>query len=144
MPVRRLTSGDEAAADAACRAFGSEGELDVSRFLGRDDVHLFVAEDEGGVAGWIYGQELLHPDGEVTMLLYALDVAERAQRRGHGGALVTAFVDHARLRGCSEVWVLTEPGNEAALATYAAAGGVREVEDSAMVVWPLIPGHQPP
>ena len=32
----------------------------------------------------------------------------------------------------------------AALATYAAAGGIREVEDSAMVVWPLIPGHQPP
>ena len=143
MSVRRLTRGDEATADEACRTFGSEGDVDVSPFLARDDVHLFVAEDDG-VAGWIYGQELLHPDGEVTMLLYALDVVERARRQGLATALVNAFVDHARRRRCTEVWVLTEDDNEGALATYARADGEREADRSVMFVWSFIPGHESP
>ena len=141
MPVRRLTSGDSATAEAACRLFGLEGAIDPTAFLARDDVHLFVAEDEHGVAGWVYGHELLHPDGELTMLLYGLDVAERAHRQGHGAALVRAFVAQARARACTEVWVLTDERNTAALATYASAGGVREVDQSVMFVWPLSAGN---
>jgi GNAT superfamily N-acetyltransferase len=75
------------------------------------------------------------------MLLYAVDVVEHARREGHGRALVQAFIEHARSLGCTEVWVLTDDGNRAALATYAATGGTREPDDSVMFVWRLAPGH---
>lgn len=75
------------------------------------------------------------------MLLYSLDVVESAQKRGHGRTLVEAFVDHARSSGCTEVWVLTEDTNAAALATYASAGGTRETMPAVMFTWHLAPGR---
>jgi ribosomal protein S18 acetylase RimI-like enzyme len=71
------------------------------------------------------------------MLLYSLDVADHARRRGYGARLVTTFVDHARQTGCTEVWVLTDDKNPAALATYRSAGGERDPECQVMFVWPL-------
>ena len=146
--VRRLSVGDEARAEAAVRLFAEEAPsrpIDVVSFLRRAEAVLFVAledDDDGVLAGWVYGHELVHPDGERTMLLYALDVDEPWRGRGHGRALVTAFVDHARATGCTEVWVLTDDANAAALATYASAGGVREADQSVMFVWPLAPGRE--
>jgi len=139
--IRRLGPGDEETAEAACREFGVEGELDSADFLARPETALVVAEDESGVAGWVYGHELVHPDGERTMLLYSLDVAERARRQGVGTALVEAFVAHAKDGGCTEVWVLTDDANAAGLATYRAAGGQREPVDSVMFVWELADGR---
>ena len=144
--VRRLGVGDEEVAEEAVRVFAEEAPglpVDVSAFLARPEAVLFVAvEDDGAVSGWVYGHELVHPDGERTMLLYALDVEEQARGRGHGRSLVTAFVDHAQASGCTEVWVLTDDENTAALATYASAGGDRESRDSVMFVWPLAPGRE--
>ncbi|MGI8685649.1 MAG: GNAT family N-acetyltransferase [Acidimicrobiales bacterium] len=97
--------------------------------------------DEAGVAGWAYGHELVHPDGERTMLLYALDVAEHARRKGYGRALVTAFVDHARQAGCTEVWTLADDDNSAALATYRSAGGAEDPDRPVMFAWKLGPGR---
>jgi GNAT superfamily N-acetyltransferase len=139
--VRRLGPGDEAIADAACRLFGADGAIDAAGFLRREDAHLFVDDDDVGVAGWVYGHELIHPDGERTMLLYALDVAERARRTGRGRALVVAFVEHARSQGCTEVWVLTDDGNLGGRATYEAAGGLRDAVAPVMYTWRLASGR---
>ena len=141
MTVRRLGPEDRSTAEEACRLFEEDGPLDVARFLNRPEAHLFVAEDDAGVCGWAYGHELVHPDGESTMLLYSLDVAEGAQRRGHGRDLVTAFVGQANAIGCTEVWVLTDDDNDAALATYASAAGTRDPDLSVIFVWTLAPGR---
>lgn len=141
MHVRRLGPGDEAAAVAASRTFGEEGDLDATEFLARAETALIVAEDDQGITGWVYGHELVHPDGERTMLLYSLDVVERAQRHGIGTALVNAFVDHARAIECTEVWVLTEDTNAAGLATYRAAGGARDPDQPVMFTWKLAEGR---
>lgn len=83
----------------------------------------------------------VHPDGERTMLLYALDVAGRVRRRGVGTALVNAFVDHARGLGCTEVWVLTDAASPAAIATYEAAGGERDAASQVLFKWKLAEGR---
>jgi ribosomal protein S18 acetylase RimI-like enzyme len=139
--VRLLGPGDELLAEQASRRFGATGDLDSSVFLRRPETALLVAEDEDGVTGWVYGHELVHPDGEQTMLLYSLDVAERARGQGCGKALVAAFVDHARGRGCTEVWVLTDDANPAALGTYRSAGGHRDSENPVMFSWRLAEGR---
>jgi GNAT superfamily N-acetyltransferase len=148
--VRRLGPGDEQVARAAVATFAAEeGDgfpVDVGPMLSSPTAVLLVSLADGDsgevVAGWVYGHELVHPDGERTMLLYALDVDEAFRRQGRGRALVAAFVDEARSRGCTEVWVLTDDANPAALATYAAAGGVRDPDASVMFTWPLAPGRE--
>ena len=144
--VRRLSVGDEALAEAAVATFAEEAPslpVDVGAFLRRPEAALFVSlEDDHSLAGWVYGHELVHPDGERTMLLDALDVDEPFRRRGHGQGLVTAFVAHARESGCTEVWVLTDDANAAALATYASAGGERDGDASVTFVWPLRAGRE--
>jgi ribosomal protein S18 acetylase RimI-like enzyme len=119
------------------QALGDEAQAaDASAFLSRPETVALVAEEDGRTVGLVYGHELAHPDGVRTLLLYSLDVVEAARRRGHGRALVESFVAEGRRRGCSEVWVLTETDNGAALATYAAAGATREA-DQAMLSWQL-------
>jgi GNAT superfamily N-acetyltransferase len=147
--VRRLGVGDEALAAAAVERFSGPtagdgfAAVDVGPMLASPAAELLVSlGDDGSPVGWVYGHELVHPDGERTMLLYALDVDEGWQRQGRGRALVEAFVASARARGCTEVWVLTSDDNAAALATYLAAGGVREDEASVMFTWPLAPGRE--
>jgi ribosomal protein S18 acetylase RimI-like enzyme len=49
---------------------------------------------------------------------------------------VTALRELARERGCRDLWVLTEPDNEVALATYRRAGSDRE-ETTALLEWDL-------
>lgn len=141
MEVRRLGRKDEALARVACGVFGREGEIDPGAFLSRSEASLIVAADDEEVFGWVYGHELVHPDGERTMLLYALDVAEHARRRGIGTTLVDAFIDDARERGCTEVWVLTDDANPGGLAMYQAAHGTREPVPQVMFTWKLGEGR---
>ena len=121
--------------------FGLAGQLDSSLFLDRPETCLFIAEEGSDTVGWVYGHELVHPDGERTMLLYALDVAERHRLKGYGRALVTTFIEDARNRGCTEVWVLTDPDNDAGLATYGSAGGVSDGRGQVMFTWRLAEGR---
>ena len=141
MGIRALGAGDDAVATEACRLFETPGDVDPAAFLARPEAVLLVAEDDDAVVGWVYGHELIHPDGERTMLLYALDVVEAARGRGHGRALVTAFVDAARERGCTEVWVLTDDDNPAGVATYTSAGGTRDPDPQVMFAWRLADGR---
>lgn len=139
--IRRLHSADINTARAACRTFGWDGALDPGPFLSDSPCHLFVAEAGSAVLGWVYGHERIHPDGERTMLLYSLDVVDGARRRGIGRALTETFVEHARSRGATEVWVLTETDNDGGQATYRAAGARRDLEEPVMFTWELRPGR---
>lgn len=147
MTIHRLGPGDEELAEAAARLLLAEDDdgfpIDVEPFLASSTACALVSlAEDGAPTGWVYGHELVHPDGERTMVLYALDVDEGFRRQGRGRALVEAFVAEARGRGCTEVWVLTDDENPAALATYASAEGRREGRDAVMFTWPLAPGRE--
>jgi ribosomal protein S18 acetylase RimI-like enzyme len=140
MEIRLLRPGDERLAEQACHLY-TTGNVEPAAFLNAPSTALFIAADDTRVVGCVYGHELVHPDGERTMLLYSLDVAEANRRRGIGKQLVDAFIQHARERGRTEVWVLTEDDNSAALATYAAARGTRDPDDPVMFTWRLAEGR---
>jgi ribosomal protein S18 acetylase RimI-like enzyme len=139
--LRRLRPGDEVLAARAVALLGISAPSDLGAALRRDEATVLVALDGDAVVGCAYGHELVHPDGECTMLLYSLDVAADARRRGIGRALSTAFVDDARARGCTEAWVLTELDNDAAIATYRSAGARREPDDTVLYAWRLADGN---
>ncbi|MDE2801775.1 MAG: GNAT family N-acetyltransferase [Chloroflexota bacterium] len=70
--------------------------------------HLLVAEDEEGIAGYVYACDMptLFANGTITEIL-ELYVVESRRRRGIGARLVNAVVERARERGAVEVTVPT-------------------------------------
>ena len=128
MRVRRLGPDDAAVLEDASHLFDHPVQRQFStRFLNAEGHHILIAYDDGVPAGFVTGVEMTHPDKGTEMFLYELGVDERFRRRGHGTALVKALAAIARERGCYGMWVLTDDDNAAALATYRAAGGTREV-----------------
>jgi ribosomal protein S18 acetylase RimI-like enzyme len=128
MDIRQLGERDGEALVAAGHLFDDEPSIaTASAFLGAAGNHCLIAYLEGAAVGFVTGIEISHPDKRTEMLLYELGVDERWRGRGIGRALVSALGDIGRDRGVRGMWVLAEPENAAALATYRSAGaGVAE------------------
>lgn len=122
MRIERVT--DAAVVLAAADLFDRPPRPDATaRFLASPDHHLLLAVDDTGAAtGMVTGVETTHPDKGTEMFVYELGVAPPARRQGMATALLQALGDLARARGCYGMWVAVDVDNEAALATYAAAG----------------------
>jgi ribosomal protein S18 acetylase RimI-like enzyme len=97
-----------------------------------------LATVDGTPAGFITGVEETHPDKGTEMFLYELSVDPPFHRQGIGRALTEALAALARERGCYGMYVLTEPDNDAALATYRRAGATEE-ETSVLLNWTFEP-----
>ena len=131
--IRRLEAGDEAVLSAAVE-LADEGPLDPHSATDhlRDPALVAVAALEGGrVIGFLYGH-VLRRFGVKTLLIYSVDVEENRRRRGVGRALMASLEEAMRAGGWDEMFVVTNSGNAAAMALYAAARGVRPYRDEAM------------
>ncbi len=124
MRIVRLAAGDEHVVLAGAGLFDAPPTAaSAARFLLSEGHHLLLALDgDDDPIGFVSGVETTHPDKGTEMFLYELSVRTDARNRGVGRALVEALAELARDRGCYGMWVATEPGNAAALATYLAAG----------------------
>ena len=102
-------------------------------FLGRPGHHLLMAFVDGAAVGFVSGVEMVHPDKPVEMFVYELGVDATFRRRGIATALLRALESVAREDGQRGLWVVTEPDNHAARATYAAVGA--EVDETVTFTW---------
>ena len=113
----------------------------TERFLSESGHHLLFAYDESGRAvGMISGVEMTHPDKGTEMFVYELGVAPTARLQGIGTRLVAELAAIARRNGCYGMWVGTETGNDAALATYRGAGATEETAFT-LLNWDLLEGN---
>jgi aminoglycoside 3-N-acetyltransferase I len=121
--IRRLHLGDEHVVRRLAEGVPQTALL-------ADDRTIFVAAFAGEEpAGFAFGYLLARRHGEPSMLfVYELEVAERHRRQGLATRLMEELFAHA---GGVEAFVLTEPSNDAANATYAKLGGER----SEVVMW---------
>jgi len=88
---------------------------------------LLLARIDGYPVGFVSAVELSHPDKPRSeMFVYELGVDEGFRRRGVATVLMQALIELCESRGCGEMFVLTEPDNEAAIATYRTALGASE------------------
>ncbi|MET9853995.1 GNAT family N-acetyltransferase [Streptomyces sp. NPDC006450] len=115
--------------DGPARADWSE------RFLAAPGHLMLIAYVDGAPVGMVSGIEMIHPDKGTEMCLYELSVDEGHRRRGLGRALTEALAAEAEARGCYGMWVGVDTDNEAALATYRAAGA-RDEGVFRMLGWP--------
>ena len=71
------------------------------------------------------------------MFLYSIDVVKNYQRMGVATKLISFLKEEAFVSNCSEIFVLTNNSNEAAMKMYKATGGIRENEDDVMFVYQI-------
>jgi ribosomal protein S18 acetylase RimI-like enzyme len=91
-------------------------------FLADPSNVLIVARAKGVVVGQIQAILHRHPDAAADLFVENLGIAPGFRRRGLGRALIQAALAAGRELGARAAWVLTEAGNAAAHAVYAAAG----------------------
>jgi len=127
MEIRVMGPGEFARVADASHLFDGPTKVDATeRFLSEPGHHLLIAYEGDRPAGFISGVEMTHPDKGTEMFVYELGVDEHYRRMGIGLALIERLKAIAVERGCFGMWVLTDEGNVAALATYHSAGGKSE------------------
>jgi len=146
MRVRRVLPGDELAVLHAAHLFDESPDLAAVRSYLADDRNIFLFAFEGSEAiGFVRGTELLQlATRRRQMFLYEIAVDKPYRRRGVGTTLIKALLDDCRERGFEEVFVFTDPGNEAAVELYRSTGALTETPADRMFVYLLHSGLEPP
>ncbi|MDJ0948067.1 MAG: GNAT family N-acetyltransferase [Alphaproteobacteria bacterium] len=94
----------------------------LARYLDEPNHLMCVAVHDGLVVGQVRAVVHKHPDRAAELYIDNAGVAPAFQRNGIATRLVAEIVRRGRARGCEDVWVGTEPDNEAAVAFYRSLG----------------------
>jgi len=107
-------------------------------FLDDPRHHLAVAIDaEGVVVGMASAVHYIHPDKAAQLFINEVGVAPTHQGLGIGRRLMSELLALGRSLDCTEAWVATEPGNQAARALYEKAGGQEDDVPFVMYTFPF-------
>lgn len=87
---------------------------ELAYYLGQRNAFALVAEQDGGVAGFLVGEVLRRGAGHII----TLDVREAARRAGLGSQLMRAAEERLRAAQCHMVFLETAVDNLAALTFY--------------------------
>ena len=110
----------------------------AQEFLNNPRHRLVVALDDNIVVGFVSAVIYVHPDKPSPELwINEIGVAPTHQRRGIGKRLLQSMLEAAKQSGCTEVWVLTDRENIAAMAMYKSVGGVETLPDPTMFTFEL-------
>ncbi|MEO0752791.1 MAG: GNAT family N-acetyltransferase [Pseudomonadota bacterium] len=108
----------------------------VDVFLADPRHHMALAVEGSTCLGFLSALDYVHPDKPPQMWINELGVVETRRREGIATALIDATLKEARLRQCSELWVLADPTPEA-LGFYASLNAQREGSHIAMFTFDL-------
>jgi ribosomal protein S18 acetylase RimI-like enzyme len=143
--VRRLGGDDRDALLAAGKLFDRPlNEAATRRYLEdpRNVVYLATAGREP--VGFLRGSELDQPfTARKQMFLYEIAVVEPHRRKGIGTTLVRELLRYCEERGFEEVFVFTDPANDAAVRLYRGTGANTETPGDRMYVYRLEPAAGP-
>ena len=117
---------------AASRFRGADGDLE---FLSAPETLALLSIDGDDVVGWCWGHYLLRPDGASMMYLHELEVAKTHRDGGRGHELLTAFMDAARRRGASRLFLTTGSDNLPARRLYERLGGELATQGPTVNYW---------
>lgn len=106
-----------------------------AEFLADPRHHLVVARCDGVVVGMASAFHYVHPDKPPQLFVIEVGVSEHHRRLGVARRMLERLVQRATELRCSELWVLTDVGNEAASALYRAAGA--EVPPQASLMYTI-------
>ncbi|MBU9710846.1 GNAT family N-acetyltransferase [Bacillus tamaricis] len=117
-----------------------EDSIEVNKqfFLNENNIML-IAWKECVPCGFLYGYLLESVHRRMPQLfLYSIDVFAEHQNKGVGSRLVESFINLAKEKNCSEVFVITNDHNVIAKKLYEGTGGQRDMLDEIMYIYPLV------
>ena len=107
-------------------------------YLGDPRNVFFLATQGANPVGFVRGTALAQlTSGRPQMFLYEVGVARAYRRTGVGAALVHRMLEYCRRNDFDELFVLTSPGNRAAVRLYRSTGAVTETEGDRLFVYRL-------
>lgn len=110
----------------------------TKKFIENPDSYLICAFIDRELVGLLTGFKLQKTNNKnCEFLLYEIDVSEQFRQKGIAKQLVKRFLDIAKLADASEVWVLTNKSNQAAMRLYESTGAILQNPDDAMLVYKL-------
>lgn len=121
------------------RAGTFDEQLDPARvwaFLATRVNELVVALDQGEVVGFAFGTMLLRPDKPTAFFVNDVRVNADYRRQGIAKRLIARITELAMDRGCEDIWVLAEAGNDEARQFYRALDGT-ESPETVIYDWPV-------
>jgi ribosomal protein S18 acetylase RimI-like enzyme len=98
----------------------------AEEFLADPRLHIAVAISGDLIVGFASAVDYVHPDKPRELWINEVGVAPNYRRSGIGKAVIRLLLAEAEGMGCTEAWVLTDAGNQAANAMYRAVGGKEE------------------
>lgn len=104
-------------------------------FLNDPRHHMLLAFHEQTVVGMVSAIHYVHPDKAPQLFVNELGVAKAFRRLGIARALLQELNSLASALGCSEAWVATDLGNEAARKLYQSMAD--ESGEFVMYTWKL-------
>lgn len=138
MKVKRLQPGEEDLVADVMQTFfleNNHGEYTAS-FLRNPLNYLLVAVWDGIFVGVLIGYELQRPETpHPKFFVYEMEVLEAQRGRGIGKALINHFKEICKERNGSEIFLMTNRSNIAAMRLYMSTGGVQEGEDNVLFVY---------
>ncbi len=116
-----------------------ETEIEINKiFFSNNHNICLIAYINQIAVGYLYAYILTDiKDRPKKMFLYSIDVVKNYQRMGVATKLISFLKEEAFVSNCSEIFVLTNNSNEAAMKMYKATGGIRENEDDVMFVYQI-------
>ncbi|HEX9744329.1 MAG TPA: GNAT family N-acetyltransferase [bacterium] len=99
---------------------------------------MLVAYHDSDACGFLYAYTLHSPARlKPKMFLYSIDVFGNDRRHKVASSLIKRLKEIAREENCSEIFVLTDKYNFAAMALYETTGGVTNEAEDIMYVYNL-------
>ncbi|MDE5539870.1 MAG: GNAT family N-acetyltransferase [Bacilli bacterium] len=95
----------------------------------------FIAKENNSIVGFAYAYTLLRPDGKTMFYLHSIGMLPEYQNKGYGSKLLKFIKEYSKKIGSSEMFVITDKGNQRACHVYEKNGGINEVADEIVYVY---------
>ena len=95
----------------------------LENFVDDKNAYGFIAKEENKIVGFAYAYTLLRPDGKTMFYLHSIGMLPNYQNNGYGSILLEYIKNYSMKLGCSEMFVITDKGNQRACHVYEKLGG---------------------
>ena len=107
----------------------------INEFYNDKNVIGFIAKAENKIVGFVYGYDIIHPNGKHAYFIYSIGMLPDYQDKGYGTKLLGFIKDYISSNGFFEMFVLTDKGNPRACHVYEKLGGKNDFEDEICYVY---------
>lgn len=107
----------------------------LMKFINDNHSYGFIAKEDNNIVGFAYAYSLTRPDGKIMFYLHSIGVLPKYQNRGIGTQMLKFIIDYAKRNNYSEVFVITDKGNQRACHVYEKTGGKNDIVNEIVYVY---------